>query len=69
MCFPISIMMSPVNEHDSTKSIDVMESISNFVDDDCTINQIVSVYADKGLELDTKRDVIIILGLCIWYQL
>ena len=32
--------MSPANIHDSTKFIDVMESISNFVDDDvfCLIN-------------------------------
>ena len=45
--FPISIRTSPANVHDSTKSADVMENISEFMDDG-TIKQITSVYADKG---------------------
>ena len=44
--FPISILLSPANEHDSTKCIDVIESISDYLDDD-SIQQIESVYADK----------------------
>jgi len=39
--FPISIVMSSANQHDSTKFVDVIESISDFVADDCT-KQIVS---------------------------
>ena len=45
--FPVSIRTSPANVHDSTKSADVMENISEFMDDDGTIKQIASVYADK----------------------
>ena len=41
--------MSPANEHDSTKCIDVIESISDYLDDD-SIQQIESVYADKGYD-------------------
>ena len=52
---PVSIVCSPANIHDSTKFIDVMESISEFVDDD-SIKQIVSVYADKGYDSGTIRD-------------
>ena len=44
---PVSIVMSPANEHDSTKFVDVMESISDFADDSM-MEQIVSVYADRG---------------------
>ena len=46
---PISIVISPANIQDSTKLVDVMENISDFVDD-CTIKEIVSVYADKGYD-------------------
>ena len=42
-------MCSPANEHDSTKFIDVMENISEFVDDEL-VKQITSVYADKGYD-------------------
>ena len=42
-------MTSPANEHDSTKLIDVIESISDFTDDNM-IEEIVSVYADKGYD-------------------
>jgi len=44
--------LSSANEHDSTKFVDVMENISEYLDDDA-IEQIVSVYADKGY--DAKR--------------
>ena len=43
------MIISPTNIYDSTKFIDVMESISDFVDDDM-IKEIVSVYADKGYD-------------------
>ncbi len=45
--FPISVRTSPANAHDSAKSADVMEDISEFMDDDGTIKQIASVYADR----------------------
>ncbi len=46
---PVSIVTSPANVHDGTKFADVMENISEFIDDDGgTIKQIASVYADKG---------------------
>ena len=44
--FPISILLSPANEHDSTKCMDVTGSISDYLDD--SIQQIEPVYADKG---------------------
>ncbi len=44
---PVSIVMSPADIHDSTKFADVMESISDFADDSM-IEQMVSVYADRG---------------------
>ena len=37
---PVSIIIGPANEHDSTKLIDVMENISEYLDDD-SIEQIV----------------------------
>ena len=46
---PISIVMSPANIHDSTKFIDVMENISEYLDVN-SIKQITSVYADKGYD-------------------
>ena len=52
---PISFLLSSANEHDSTKFIGVMESISEYLDDD-SIQQIVSVYADKGYDSATIRD-------------
>ncbi len=48
---PVSIVMSPANIHDSTKFVDVMESISDFADDSM-MEQIVSAYADR--EYDSK---------------
>ena len=52
---PVSIVASPANVHDSTRFIDVMESISDFVDDDM-MNQTVSVYADKGYDANLIRE-------------
>jgi len=46
---PISIVMGPANQHDSTKFVDVVESISECLDDQM-IKQIVTVYADKGYD-------------------
>jgi len=46
---PISIVTSCANEHDSTKFIDVMENISEYLDDD-SIEQIIQCYADKGYD-------------------
>ena len=52
---PISIVMSPANIHDSTKFIDVMENISEYLDVN-SIKQITSVYADKGYDSGTIRN-------------
>ena len=41
--------MSPANQHDSTKFVDVVENISDFLDDGM-MKEIVSVYADKGYD-------------------
>ena len=46
---PISIVCSSANIHDSTKFVDVMESISDFLDDSM-VKEIISVYADKGYD-------------------
>ena len=46
---PISIIIGPANQHDSTRFIDVMDSISNHLDNSTT-NKIKSVYADKGYD-------------------
>lgn len=52
---PISIVISSANQHDSTKFIDVMESISEYLDEQM-IDEIVSVYADKGYDAVTIRE-------------
>ncbi len=44
---PISVVMSPADIYDSTRFADVMELISDFADDSM-MEQIVSVYADRG---------------------
>lgn len=49
---PVSIVIGPANEHDGTRFIDVIENISDHLDDD-SIKQIKKVYADKGY--DAKR--------------
>ena len=48
-------MCSSTNEHDSTKFIDVMENISEFVDDSM-MDEIVTVYADKGYDAKYIRN-------------
>lgn len=47
--------MSPANQHDSTRFIDVLEHISDYLDDD-SIKQIVQCYADKGYDGTIIRD-------------
>jgi len=51
---PISIVIGTANNHDSTKFVDVMKNISDYLDDD-SIEQIVAVYADKGYDVNTIR--------------
>ncbi len=50
----ISIIIGSTNIHDSTKFIDVIENISDFLDNSM-MNQIVSVYADKGYDAKSIR--------------
>ena len=66
---PISIVMSSANEHDSTKFIDVMESISEYLDDSM-IEEIVTVYADKGYDAKYIRNYLRGngIGCCIPYK-
>ena len=66
---PISIVMSSANEHDSTKFIDVMESISEYLDDSM-IEEIVAVYADKGYDAKYIRNYLRCNGIncCIPYK-
>ena len=52
---PISVVMSPANIHDSTKFIDVIENISEYLDDD-SIEQTAFCFADKGYDSDTIRE-------------
>lgn len=52
---PVSIIISAANEHDSTRFIDVVKNISEYLDDD-SIEQIVSVYADKGYDAEFIRE-------------
>ena len=62
-------MMSPANIHDSIKFIDVIENISDFLDDD-SIKQIVLVYADKGYDAKYIRNYLRNNGIncCIPYK-
>ena len=49
-------MIGPANQHDSTRfADDVIESISDFLDSNM-IQQIASVYADKGYDSDLIRN-------------
>jgi transposase len=52
---PVSIVISPANEHDSTKFVDVMENISDCLEDE-SVKQITSVYADKGYDAHSIRE-------------
>ena len=47
---PISIVCKRANEHDSTKFIDVLENISEYLDDEMA-NRILTVYADRGYDV------------------
>ena len=46
---PVSIVTSPANEYDSTKFVDVMESIPEFTGDSM-VEEILTVYADRGYD-------------------
>ena len=52
---PVSIIIGTANEHDSARFIDVMENISDYLDDD-SIERIVAVYADKGYDAKYIRE-------------
>ena len=52
---PVSIVTSPANIHDSTRFIDVMKGISDLLDDE-SIQQVISVYADKGYDSTSIRN-------------
>ena len=66
---PISIRTSSANQHDSTKFIDVLENISEYLDDG-SIQEIVSAYADKGYDAKYIRDYLRChgMGCCIPYK-
>ena len=66
---PISIVTSPANEHDSTKFIDVLENISDYLDDG-SIEEIVAAYADKGYDAAHIRNYLRChgMGCCIPYK-
>ena len=66
---PISIIIGSANEHDSTKFIDVMESISEYLDEQM-IEEIVTVYADKGYDAKYIRNYLRCngIGCCIPYK-
>ena len=66
---PISIRTSPANQHDSTKFIDVLENISDFLNDDL-IHAIVSAYADKGYDAAYIRNYLRCYGIncCIPFK-
>ena len=62
-------MYSSANEHDSTKFIDVLENISEYLDDG-SIEEIVSAYADKGYDAKYIRNYLRChgMGCCIPYK-
>ena len=66
---PVSIVTSPANIHDSTKFVDVMESISDFVNDSM-IDEIITVYADKRYDAKYIRNYLRCngIGCCIPYK-
>ena len=66
---PISIVCSSANEHDSTKFTDVLENISEYLDDG-SIQEIAAAYADKGYDAAYIRDYLKRhgMGCCIPYQ-
>jgi len=66
---PVSIVISPANTHDSTKFVDVMESISDFIDDSM-MDEITTVYADKGYDAKYIRNYLRnhFIACCIPYK-
>ena len=66
---PVSIVCSPANIHDSTKFIDVMEPVSDFVDYN-SIRQVASCLADKGYDAKYVRNYLRDSGIdyCIPYK-
>jgi len=52
---PVSLIIGPANQHDSTKFVDVMESISNRLNNSDT-SKIKSIYADKGYDSKIIRN-------------
>jgi len=48
-------VIGSANEHDSSRFIDVMKNLDMYLDDD-SIEQIVSVYADKGYDAKYIRE-------------
>ena len=66
---PVSIVCSSANEHDSTKFIDVTENISEFAYDSM-MDEIVTVYADKGYDAQHIRNYLRCNGMncCIPYK-
>ena len=66
----ISIRTSSANQHDSTtKFIDVLENISEFLNDGLIL-QIISAYTDKGYDAKYIRNHLICYGIdcCIPYK-
>ena len=59
----ISIVMSPVNEHDSRKFIYVIKFILNFLDDKM-IQKIILIYADKGYDAKYIQNYLRMMELC-----
>ena len=66
---PVSIVTSSANEHDSTKFIEVLENISDYLDDG-SIEEIVAAYADKGYDDAYIRNYLRChgMGCCIPYK-
>ena len=52
---PVSIVIGPANDHDSTRFVGVMDGISEYLDD-TTIGQITQCYADKGYDAGFIRE-------------
>ena len=63
---PISIRISPTNAHDRTRFVDVIQNISNFIDDSM-MDEIVAVYADKSYDAAYIRNYLRCRGIgCCW---
>ena len=51
---PVSIVVGPANQHDSTRFVDVVDDISQYLDER-SIRKIVQCYADKGYDTEFIR--------------